>query len=370
MIEHQGLPTIEIDLEALCANYRHLKSRAHGAECAPVVKCDAYGLGAAEVSRALAREGARTFFVTYVAEGAVVRAALKGMAPDAAIYVFNGIGAAAPAECAAAGLVPVLNSLAEARRWAAAGGGAAALHVDTGMNRLGADPSEVDAIAKIEGLAIDLVISHLACASEPDHPMNERQRLAFEAAAARFPNARRSLAASGGTFMSERFHYDVVRPGIALYGASPFDEPVAGLKPVARLTAPILQIRDIAAGATIGYGATFAAPRAMRVATIALGYGDGFLRAAGNRGRAFVGGALRPVLGRVSMDLTVLDVTGLAALRLGERAELFGPSHPIENAARDAGTIAYELLTQLGPRAARLYKGGGAAPADSRGRRG
>jgi alanine racemase len=198
-------------------------------------------------------------------------------------------------------------------------------------------------------------MSHLACASEPGHPMNEIQRGAFETAASRFPNAKRSLSASGGALMDARFHYDLVRPGVALYGASPFDVRVEGLLPVARLTAPIVQIRDLAAGETIGYGATFAAPRAMRTATVALGYGDGFLRAAGNRGAAIVRGALCPILGRVSMDLTVLDASAAHGAAAGDRAEFFGPARAIEKAAADAGTLAYELLTDLGRRVTRVY---------------
>lgn len=370
MSAHSGFPTVEIDLDALRANFRLLKSVASGAECAPVVKCDGYGLGAAEIARALAREAGRTFFVTYMEEGDALRRALEYAAPDAAIYVFNGLSARAPADYSERGLVPVLNSLSEARLWAAAGRGAAALHIDTGMNRLGADMAEVDAIASLAGLEIDLVLSHLACASDPDHPMNERQRLRFESAASRFPNARRSLSASGGALMDARYHYDVIRPGIALYGASPFDRPVKDLRPVARLTAPIIQIRDIKAGDAIGYGSTFSASHAMRIATIAIGYGDGFIRAGGARGSAVIGGARRPILGRISMDLAVLDASGAGDVRIGDRAELFGPAHAIEDAARDAGTIAYELLTDLGPRVARIYRSEGKVLARSPGLRG
>lgn len=358
MNQHQSLPTVEIDLDALCANYRLLKARAAGAEVSAVVKCDGYGLGAAEAATALAtRESCKTFFVTYFEEGLALRAALAGAAPKATIHVFDGLSGIAPADFIAARLTPVLNSAREASAWAEARGGAAALHVDTGMNRLGAPLAEIDEIAGASNLKIDLFISHLACASEPDHPMNERQRLAFEAAARKFPGARRSLAASGGALMDKCYHYDLVRPGIALYGASPFDDAVPNLKPVARLTAPIIQVREIAPGETIGYGATFKAERLTRLATVALGYGDGFLRAASNRGAAILKGAKCPILGRVSMDLIVLDATAAPRAGVGDRAEFFGPARAIEDAARDAGTMPYELLTDLGRRVRRVYCG-------------
>jgi alanine racemase len=359
-------PTVEIALDALCANYRLVRAAAPGAECAAVVKCDAYGLGAVEVARALAaREGCATFFVAYPEEGAALRRALGDA--RARIYVLNGTGRD-PALLREWELTPVLNNPEDAAIWAAAAPGApAALHIDTGMNRLGCDPGLLAGLRDVDGLSVTLVMSHLACASDPAHPMNAMQRSRFEAAAAMFRQARRSLAASAGVLAFPAWAYDLVRPGVALYGANPFDHPradgaEAGLKPVARLTAPVLQMRDIDAGESVGYGADFRAPRAMRLATVALGYGDGFLRAGGGRGAAILGGARAPIVGRISMDLITLDASAAGDIAPGARAEFFGPSMPIEAAAAAAGTAPYELLTGLGPRVRRIYRGHDASP--------
>ncbi len=348
-------PTVAIDLDALAANFDAVKAAAPAAECGAVVKCNAYGLGAAQVGKKLADAGCKTFFVTYAQEGVALRKAL-GSGREAVIYVFNGPNEESLPAFRDFRLKPVLNGAEQARLWAGRSHEAAALHVDTGMNRLGAAQSEIAAIAAIDGLKIDLFMSHLACASDPAHPMNDRQRQAFVAAASNFPKARLSLSASGGAFLAREFHFDLVRAGIALYGASPFDRPHPRLKPVARLTAPVVQLREVNAGETVGYGATRAFSAPAKLATVALGYGDGFLRAAGNRGAAWLGGALCPIVGRVSMDLMVLDASGAReAVKIGDRAEFFGPNLAIEDAAATAGTIAYELLTDLGPRIARRY---------------
>ncbi|MBI1365099.1 MAG: alanine racemase [Alphaproteobacteria bacterium] len=350
-------PSVEIDLDAACANYRTVAALAARAEAAAVVKCNGYGLGASDIACALAeREGCKSFFVAYAHEGASLRRALSKCAPASVIYVLNGPHNDNLSIFESARLTPVLNSLDQARIWASASHRApAALHIDTGMNRLGAPLGELDAICRLP-LRIELVMSHLACASDPAAPMNERQRAAFESVASLFPGARRSLAASGGAMMGTEYHYDLVRPGIALYGASPFDTPNARLKPVARLTAPVLQLREVRAGETAGYGATRRFERNSRLATIALGYGDGFPRAQGNRGSAVLGRAVCPIVGRVSMDFISLDVTDAPEpIRLGERAEFFGPAYAIEKAAESAGTIAYELLTGLGARLDRRY---------------
>ncbi|HXI87992.1 MAG TPA: alanine racemase C-terminal domain-containing protein, partial [Parvularculaceae bacterium] len=235
----------------------------------------------------------------------------------------------------------------------------AALHIDTGMNRLGAPISEIGAI-KALSVNFDLVMSHLACASEPDHPMNARQRALFEEVARAFPNARRSLSASGGALMADAYHYDLVRPGIALYGASPFDDgPDPRLRPVARLTAPVVQLRRVATGETAGYGATRRFEKDALLATVALGYGDGLPRNASNRGAAYLGGAVCPIAGRVSMDLTILDASNAPRpIEIGDRAEFFGPAFAIEDAARHAGVSVYELLTGLGARLDRRYLSG------------
>ena len=351
-------PWVDIDLDALCVNYALIRQAAPKAETAAVVKCDGYGLGAAKIAQTLAaREGCRTFFVTYPQEGAALRDALRKTAPGAMIYIFNGPSPGTLPIFESASLIPVLNSLDEARLWTSRYPDAcAALHIDTGMNRLGAPAGSVDEIAAIKGLRVEMVMSHLACVSEPAHPKNAEQRNRFMTLAAHFPGGRKSLSASGGALMDESFHFDLVRPGVALYGGSPFDADEPRLKPVAALRAPVLQIRNAKLGETVGYGATGKIDKPVRLATIALGYGDGFPRAGSNSASAYIGGVQAPILGRVSMDLIVLDVTEAPEpVRPGDIAEFFGPNLPIHKAAQDCRTISYELLTGLGGRVDRRY---------------
>ncbi len=341
-------PSLEIDLSAIIANYRRLAAAAPGAEPAAVVKCDAYGLGAAPVARTLSAEaGCRSFFVAYSEEGASLRAAL-GDGPE--LFVFNGPFLETLEFYRAHKLTPVLNSLEQARLWAeAAPGAGAALHIDTGMNRLGLPLGDVAEAQSIQGLNITLAMSHLACASDPTDATNERQRRDFEEAAALFPNARRSLSSSGGALFGARYAFDMVRLGVGLYGVEPHDHGATGLAPVATLTAPVIQTREVAGGATVGYGATFKTQRRTRLATVSLGYGDGFPRAGSNRGCALVGGVLCPIAGRVSMDLIVLDVTAAQDVpKIGDRAEFFGKALLIDEQAARCGTIGYELLTAIG----------------------
>lgn len=341
-------PRLDIDLAAIAANYRRLASAAPAAEPAAVVKCDAYGLGAAAVARTLIAEaGCRTFFVAYSEEGAALRPAIG---PDPDIYVFNGPFPGTVAAHRAHRLTPVLNSIEQAQLWASAAPGApAALHVDTGINRLGLPLTEVSAARSIAGLAVGVVMSHLACASDAASAMNERQRRDFEEAAALFPGARRSLSSSGGALLGARYGYDMLRLGVGLYGVNPHDAPVEGIACVATLTAPVIQMREIAAGDSVGYGASFTAKRPTRLATAALGYGDGFPRAGSNAARAFLGGAVCPVAGRVSMDLIVIDITDAPrAVMVGDRAEFFGKRLLIDEQATRCGTIGYELLTGVG----------------------
>lgn len=354
-------PRVDIDLDVVCANYRMLAALAPKSEIAGVVKCDAYSLGAAPIARALAsRENCRTFFVTYAEEGIALREALADVAPTAAIYAFNGPFPDNARSFAAHRLTPVLNSLAQAELWSVVGGGAsAALHIDTGINRLGAPASELEMIAAL-GLPIGLVMSHLACSSDETSAMNQRQRLAFENAAAMFPGARRSLSASGGALLSPAYHHDLIRPGAVLFGVSPDDRPDARIRPVATLTAPVLQLRRVSAGETAGYGGTRRFECAAVLATVGLGYGDGFPRAGGNRASVFLGGALCPIAGRVSMDLVILDVTNAPQpIEIGDRAEFFGKHILIEDQAAACATIGYELLTGLGGRVGRRYLSNG-----------
>ena len=341
-------PRLDVELAAIAANYRRLASAAPAAEAAAVVKCDAYGLGAAPVARTLMREvTCRTFFVAYSEEGAALRAAIG---PGPQIFVFNGPFAETVAAYREYRLTPVLNSLDQARLWAeAAPQSPAALHIDTGMNRLGLPPGDVIAARAIANLKIEVAMSHLACASDPTDALNERQRRDFEEAAAVFPEARRSLSSSGGALFGARYGYDMVRLGAGLYGVNPQEAPVADLSAVATLTAPVIQVREIAGGESVGYGATHVARRRARLATVSLGYGDGFPRAGSNGATAFLAGAICPVAGRISMDLTVLDVTDAPRVpAVGERAEFFGANLSIDVQAANCGTVGYELLTGVG----------------------
>ena len=351
-------PTVDISLDAVCANFRLIRSAAPKAAVGAVLKCDAYGLGMAALGRALAsREGCSTFFVAYPHEGAALRTALADSVSDATIYVFNGPDAASLDQFIQHRLTPVLNSAGQAALWAGAAAGApAALHVDTGMNRLGAPPGEIAGIAAMADLNIDVVMSHLACSSTPDHPMNARQRRDFLGIADAFPHARRSLSASGGALMDPAYHFDLVRPGVALVGASPFDADDPRIAPVATLSAPVVQLRDVAAGDAVGYGGMFVATRPTRLACVALGYGDGLPRAASPKARAWFDGGTAPVAGRISMDLTVLDVTDMKnVVTIGSRMEFWGSNIRLHEAAETCGTISYELLTGLGGRVIRRY---------------
>ena len=266
--------------------------------------------------------------------------------------VLDGCLDDAAAELKASELRPVLNHPRQLRAWRGAGGGACGVQIDTGMNRLGFRPE--DAPEPFDDLA--LVISHLACADEPDHPMNQRQRDAFAAAAERYPGVMRSLANSGACFLGRDFAFDAVRPGVSLYGGGPEGRPDARIAPVATLTAEVLQVRDVPAGESVGYARGFVAQSPVRVAAIAAGYADGVLRACSPRGAAHVAGHTRRLLGRVSMDVCAVDVTGLD-VAVGDVVELFGPNRMLDDAAAAADTISYELLTSITARVPRRHVG-------------
>jgi alanine racemase len=376
-----GSGVLTIDLAAIAANWRLLQEKVRPAQCAAVVKADAYGLGAAQVAPALLRAGCRTFFVATLDEAIALRSVLDaaqdgrteaaGDDEGAVIYVLNGAPAGTAALFPAHRLRPVLNSLAEIDHFAAHAREIGrtlpvALHVDTGMSRLGLPANELDQLAddyrRLTGLRLMAVLSHLACADTPANPMNERQLWTFRAALQRLPPAAASLANSAGIFLGPAYHGGLVRPGIALYGGAPTagsDNPMQG---VVRLQAPILQVRTIDAGSSVGYGATHVAARRQRIATVAAGYADGLLRSASNRGSARLGQQAVPLIGRVSMDLTTFDVTDCpqAMATPGALIELLGPGHPIDAAAAETGTIAYEILTALGCRYRRVYRPDGA----------
>lgn len=366
---------LTVDLGAIVENYRRLRGIASAAECAAVVKADAYGLGVAKVAPALAAAGCRSFFVATPDEGA----ALRRLLPAAAIYVLNGLAGGDGRELAERGLKPVLNSLGEIERWRARAGPAplpAGLHFDTGMCRLGLPEGEVEALAaepaRLEGIAVELVMSHLACADEPGHALNREQRQRFDRLKVRLglrprsgaPPPRASLAASSGIFLGPDFHLEMVRPGAALYGLAPTPGAPNPMRQPFVLQGKILQVRDVDRGMTVGYGATHRFARPARLATVGAGYADGYLRALGNGGTAFVGDKQVPVVGRVSMDLITLDVTDVPPdrARPGDLVELIGPNIPTDAVAAAAGTIGYEILTSLGRRYARRYVGEDAAP--------
>ncbi|MGZ8407143.1 MAG: alanine racemase [Caulobacteraceae bacterium] len=348
------LARLTIDLDAVAHNFAALKAEAGSAETAPVVKADGYGLGAIPVARRLTAEGARTFFVARLDEGTALRKAL-GSSP--VIYVFDGCPAGAADRLRAANLRPVLNSLEQI---AAYGEGGAALHVDTGMNRLGLSLEDAVALAAnpalLSRIGLTLVMSHLACAGQPGHPMNAAQLARFQEVRGLFPNAPASLSSSGGIFFGPDYAFDLVRPGISLYGGGPHDDAHASIRPVVTFEAAILQVRGVKTGETIGYGATHTFEALGEVAVVAAGYADGFLRSSAGRGHAWYRGASRRLLGRLSMDLIALDVTDAGA-RAGDVVELIGPHCLIDDVAKATGTASYEVLTRLSTRAERVYLG-------------
>ncbi len=330
-----------------------------------MVKADAYGLGVAAVAPALAEAGCRSFFVAHLDEAIALRD-LLGVAPS--IFVLNGIPPGTAGAFDAHRLLPVLNSAGQVGEWqnlAASRGRPlpAAIQVDTGMSRFGLSPDEVHALAAradgFAGIATRLVMSHLGCADEPQHPANESQRALFAALRPLLPPAPASLAASFGIFLGPAFHLDMVRPGVALFGLPPAATRPNPLRAVVRLQGRIVQTRRIPAGAFVGYGARFVAERPSRIATVAVGYADGFLRAGGGLGVACLpgSGTTLPIVGRISMDCLGVDVTDApeAGLQEGTALDLIGPHRPLEDAATAAGTIGYEMLTALGHRYHRHY---------------
>ena len=360
---------LTIDLGTLAANYRELVRLSANAECAAVVKADAYGLGMARVAPALSDAGCQTFFVATLAEAIALRALL----PTAVIYVFAGLSPGTAPQFSAHDLRPVLNSAEEIAEWSAFCGEAGtklacAVHLDSGMNRLGLSADDVARVAG-EGLwsalTLALVMSHLACADEPSHPKSETQRALFDRLRARLPEAPASLANSAGILLGAGFHYDLVRPGIALYGGRAQRGGEHRFAPVVELLGRILQVRDVGPGESVGYGALRTLTRPSRVATVAVGYADGIFRSLSTRDGedglvVHVDGLPAPVIGRVSMDLITIDVTDIpqSAARRGAWVELLGGRVTAHDMAHHAGTIDYEVLTSLGRRALRRYRCG------------
>jgi alanine racemase len=339
------------------------------AECAAVVKADAYGLGAAKIIPALAVAGCRTFFVATPEEGHAARL----MLPEARLFALDGLFPGAAPLLIAADVAPVLSSLAEVEEWAREAGRLgrplpAALQIDSGLNRLGLPESEVQALAAqpalLAALDLRLVMSHLASADDPADPINEAQRVAFDRRRALLPPAPASLAASDGLMLGPAYHYDLVRPGYALYGGQAFRGGGTPVSPVVTVRARVLQVRTLEPGSSVGYSATWRAERPTRLAVIAAGYADGIARALSAplgtpAAMVMVAGQRAPIVGRVSMDLITVDVTDVAGeIRRGDLATLIGPGLTIEAMGTAAGTIGYEVLTRLGPRFVRQHTGG------------
>lgn len=365
---HAGARAVlTVDLAKIAENYRLLAAKLSGARMGCVVKADAYGLGFAAVAPVLHAIGCRDYFVADIEEGI----GLRGLLAEGNIFVLNGpIPESLPA-FAEHRLIPVLNDLAQialaAARANSAGEVTAALHIDTGMSRLGLGPGELEVLARepdhLRGIRLACVISHLACADERGNPMNARQLECFRTARALLPKSAASLANSAGIFLGAQYHFDLVRSGGALYGLTPMENEPNPLVQVLRLEAPILQVRDVDSPMTVGYGAGFRVAKKGRIATIPVGYADGYLRSLSNRGNAFLGGIRVPVVGRVSMDLITLDVSGVpeALAHPGALVELIGEHHSVDDLAREAGTIGHDILTEFGRRIARRYVGSAAA---------
>ena len=360
---------LTIDLDAIVANWRMLEKSAVPAECAGVIKADAYGCGLDPVARALAAAGCKTFFVATLEEARAARASV----PSATIYVLDGFFQNCGDAFAKINCKPVIGDLNELAEWdvfcrRSGWAGGAAIHIDTGMNRLGLSLVEAQGIVpriNAGDHGITLVMSHLACAENLNHPLNAKQLASFREIASLFSNVPASLANSSGAFLGAQFQFDLVRPGAALYGINPTPESDNPMQSVVELKARIVQIRTVEKGESAGYGGTWTARRPTKLAIVSVGYADGYFRAGGSndgtRGaEVMVAGTRCPVAGRISMDLIAVDVTDLEknAARRGHMVTLIGEGITVDELAHHFGTIGYEVMTSLGPRYMRIYKGG------------
>ena len=355
---------LTIDLGALARNYEKLSAEVAPAQAAAVVKADAYGLGAERVARKLYEHGCRHFFVAQFVEAERLRPLLS---PDAAIFVLNGLQPGNEIPCAEGDIVPVINSLEQLQQWASATAHVkrrlpAVLQFDTGMSRLGVPPQDraaLSAILKTCGMVeILFMMSHLASADDAGSEQNGEQLAEMHRVAEEFPEFDICFANSGGVFLGNSYHGVLARPGIALYGGAPTAGKPNPMEPVVRLDVAVVQTRTVPAGTRVGYGATYVTARETRLATIAAGYADGLPRSLSNRGAVYCDGVRLPMMGRVSMDSITVDVSTLPEGRLGfgSLVEVLGPNQTLEDVARDAGTISYEILTGLGHRYHRLYR--------------
>ena len=365
---------VTVDLDAIVANWRKLEKTSVPAECAAVIKADAYGCGLEPVARALAQAGCKTFFVATLQEARATRT----ISPDATIYVLDGCFPNCGDEFAAINARPVIGDLNELAEWdvfcrRTGWKGGAAIHIDTGINRLGLSIAEAQGIVPRIAAGdhgVTLVMSHLACAELLNHPLNARQLSSFREIASLFSGVPGSLSNSSGIYLGSSFQFDMVRPGAALYGVNPTPEADNPMQPVVDVKARIIQVRQVGRGETVGYGATWTARRETRLAIISAGYADGYFRAGGSndgtRGAdVVIAGKRCPVAGRISMDLVAVDVTDLPpnAARRGQLATLIGDGITVDELAKHFGTIGYEVLTSIGARYARIYKGDAAPDA-------
>lgn len=340
--------TLSVDLDALAANWRTLdKLSASDVQTGATVKADGYGLGIGPVARALARAGARRFFVAVAEEGATLR---KELGPGPEILIYSGH---MPGDTDMIGdltLTPVINSIHQlTRHIEALPGHEFAIQLDSGMNRLGMEPEEWAALRDIAlRLGPVMILSHLACGDEPDHPMNAQQLEQFRDMT-EGTGVPRSLAATAGVLLRSKYHFEITRPGVGLFGGLPF----AQARPVVRLSVPVIQVRDLEAGEPVGYGNAWIASEPTRIATVSAGYADGVLRAISGKGALYAGDVACPLVGRVSMDLITCDVSALD--RVPGALDLLGPHQGVDDLAALAGTIGYEMLTALGPRYTRRY---------------
>jgi alanine racemase len=353
--------TLEVDLEAIVANWRLLIDRHPAGPVAGVVKADGYGLGAPQVASALHQAGCRHFFVALLQEALTLRPHV----PDAMVAVLGGLPPDTEADAIEAAITPVLNTLQEVDAWAAAArrmGRAlpALLHVDTGMSRLGLDAREVEVLRQdpmhLNGIDLRYVMTHLVSSENSGDPMNQAQRERFSAVCAALPPAPRSFANSSGIFLGTTWGSDLARAGAALYGVNPTPGRRNPMHQTVSLTARVLAVRDVPAGGSVGYNATWCATRPRRIATAGIGYADGWHRSLSNRGRAFFDGTPVSLVGRVSMDLTTFDVTDCPGVVPGARLELLGSHQSPDEVAEQAGTNGYEVLTSLGRRFHRVYR--------------
>ncbi len=360
--QHLAGAVLTIDLDAVTANYMTLKQHLGDVECAAVVKADAYGLSSEKVGPALADAGCNVFFVAHVNEAIRLRRVL----PECEVHVLHGVTPGSEDTFIEFNLIPMLGSLEDIERWRQYCGEQPRpcdIHLDTGMLRLGLPPGEqkvlCDDLSLIEGMDIRLIASHLASADDPKATQNIDQLSAFQKLRGAIPAGRASFCNSSGIFLGSDYHFDLARPGVALYGINPTPSKPNPMKSVVSLRARIVQVRDASASDTVGYSATHILTKPARVATIAIGYADGIPRSLSNNSCVYIGNHRIPIIGCVSMDLITLEVSDvpkhLAAP--GQWVELIGPHHTVDDMADDAGTIGYEILTSLGRRYHRVYKG-------------